>query len=181
MPTRVRSSNRLIGLISGALALLVACSTPSGGGASEPLPSLILSPQHEAAQSCPNGGVPGPQVRPDQVESALDDHVPHELPRSDFGLAAAWGPVGGSATAGAVWVDPRCRVVRLVLDPNASVGAGPQVGDWTLTSSQTCGGGLLAGAACLEYRAEVDGGTLVLSTIGLAREEGDAVANSIPL
>ena len=162
-------------------ASLGACATPSSGGTGEPLPSIILSPQHEAAQSCPNGGIPGPQVRPDQVGSVLDDHVPHELPPSDFGLAAAWGPVGGSATAGAVWVDPRCRVVRVVLDPNQSVGAGPQVGDWTLTSSQPCVGGLLRGASCLEYRAEVDGGALVLSTIGLAREEGDAVANSIPI
>jgi hypothetical protein len=120
-------------------------------------------------------------VLPNEVESALDGHVPHELPPSDFGLAAAWGPVGGSATAGAVWVDPRCRVVRIVVDPNASVGTGPQVGDWTLTQSQPCATGLLQGAPCLEYRTQVDGGTLVLSTVGLAREEGDAVANSVPL
>jgi hypothetical protein len=170
---------RWLALLAGLA--MTACATPSGSaGPSEPLPSIILSPQHEAAQSCPNGGVPGPAVPPSEVESVLDDHVPHELPPSDFGLAAAWGPVGGSATAGAVWVDPRCRVVRIVLDPNASVGAGPQVGDWTLTESQQCGGGLLVGAACLEYRVKVNGATLVLSTIGLAREEGDAVANSVP-
>jgi hypothetical protein len=168
-------------LTTVAAVALGACATPSSGGPDEPLPSIILSPQHEAAQSCPNGGVPGPVVPPSEVESSLDGHVPHELPPSDFGLSAAWGPVGGSATAGAVWVDPRCRVVRIVLDPNASVGAGPQVGDWTLTSSQPCEGGLLQGASCLEYRTTVDGGTLVLSTTGLAREEGDAVANSIPL
>ncbi|HXJ63742.1 MAG TPA: hypothetical protein VNN79_08305 [Actinomycetota bacterium] len=177
----MRSRRPLVAWSLLVTASLGACATPSSGGTGEPLPSIILSPQHEAAQSCPNGGIPGPQVRPDQVGSVLDDHVPHELPPSDFGLAAAWGPVGGSATAGAVWVDPRCRVVRVVLDPNQSVGAGPQVGDWTLTSSQPCVGGLLRGASCLEYRAEVDGGTLVLSTIGLAREEGDAVANSIPI
>jgi len=161
---------------------LAACATPSTtAGPTGPLPSIILSPQHEAAQSCPNGGVPGPEVRPDQIETALDGHVPHELPPSDFGLAAAWGPVGGSATAGAVWVDPRCRVVRIVVDPNASVGTGPQVGDWTLTQSQPCATGLLQGAPCLEYRTKVNGGTLVLTTVGLAREEGDAVANSVPV
>jgi hypothetical protein len=178
---RNRIASRLLAVAIGG-ASLVACATPSGrAGPSEPLPSIILSPQHEAAQSCPNGGVPGPVVLPNEVESALDGHVPHELPPSDFGLAAAWGPVGGSATAGAVWVDPRCRVVRIVVDPNASVGTGPQVGDWTLTQSQPCATGLLQGAPCLEYRTQVDGGTLVLSTVGLAREEGDAVANSVPL
>lgn len=180
MSRRALSSPRP--LVALALAtLLSGCATPSGSaGSGEPLPSIILSPQHEAAQSCPNGGVPGPAVPASQVETVLDGHVPHELPPSDFGLAAAWGPVGGSASAGAVWVDPRCRVVRVVLDPNASVGAGPQVGDWTLTESRQCGGGLLPGASCLEYRVEVEGATLVLSTIGLAREEGDAVAESVP-
>jgi len=178
LPTRAVLPRVALG---AALAVaLGACAVPSSGSPDQPLPSIILSPQHEAAQSCPNGGVPGPVIPPSQVETDLDGHVPHELPPSDFGLAAAWGPVGGSATAGAVWVDPRCRVVRIVLDPGASVGAGPQVGDWTVTSSQACGSGLLQGAACLEYRARVDGGTLVLSTIGLAREEGDAVANSVP-
>lgn len=170
-------------LLTFAAALLLAgCATPSGGnGPADPLPSGILSPQHEAAQSCPVGGVPGPVVSAQQVESALDGHVPHELPPSQFGLSAAWGPVGGSATAGAAWADPRCRVVRIVLDPNASVGSGPQVGDWTLTRSDQCAAGLLQGAQCLEYRTDVAEGTLVLSTVGLAREDGDAVANSVPL
>ncbi len=176
---RIGSRVVAVALLGAALA---SCATPSGtAGVSEPLPSIILSPQHEAAQSCPNGGVPGPVVPPSEVESALDGHVPHQLPPSDFGLAAAWGPVGGSATAGAVWVDPRCRVVRIVVDPNASVGSGPQVGEWTLTGSEPCATGLLQGASCLEYRTRVDDGTLVLSTVGLAREEGDAVANSVPL
>jgi hypothetical protein len=68
-----------------------------------------------------------------------------------------------------------------VLDPNASLGSGPQVGDWTLTRSDVCGAGLLQGAGCLEYRTDVAEGTLVLTTVGLAREEGDAVAGSVPL
>jgi hypothetical protein len=168
--------------VLGMALALAACATPSSGGRpDQPLPSAILSPQQEAAQSCPNGGVPGPVVPPAEVESSLDGHVPHSLPPTQFGLAAAWGPEGGTATAGAVWADPRCRIVRIVLDPNASVGAGPQVGDWTLTGSQQCATGLLQGAPCLEYRTSVDGGTLVLSTVGLAREEGDAVANSVPV
>lgn len=169
-------------LAAAAAFALAACPTPSDrAGPDEPLPSAILSPQHEAAQSCPVGGVPGPVVTADRVESALEGHVPHYLPPSQFGLAAAWGPVGGSATAGAAWADPRCRVVRVVVDPNASVGSGPQVGVWTLTRSEQCGSGLLQGAQCLEYRVEVPEGAIVVSTVGLAREEGDAVVDSIPV
>jgi hypothetical protein len=166
-----------------ALAVALAgCATPSGrAGPNNPLPSVILSPQQEAAQSCPIGGIPGPVVPAQGVEAALDEHVPHHLPPGQFGLAAAWGPVGGSATAGAAWADPRCRTVRIVLDPNAATGSGPQVGDWTLTRSDVCQSGLLVGAPCLEYRTDVAEGTLVLTTVGLAREEGDAVATSVPL
>jgi hypothetical protein len=163
-------------------ALMAACATPSDrSGPADPLPSMILSPQQGAAQSCPIGGIPGPVVPAERVEAVLEEHVPHYLPPGQFGLAAAWGPVGGSATAGAAWSDPRCRTVRIVLDPNGSVGSGPQVGDWTLTRSEQCGSGLLVGAPCLEYRTDVAEGTLILSAVGLAREEGDAVATSVPL
>ena len=178
--------NRGIVGAAGSLALALAflltgCPTPSdGAGPDEPLPSAILSPVQEAAQSCPVGGVPGPPVPAEGLETALDGHVPRHLPPTQFGLAAGWGPVGGSATAGAAWADPRCRVVRLVLDPNASVGSGPQVGVWTLTRSERCGNGLLTDAPCLEYRTKAAEGVLVLSTVGLAREEGDAVADSTP-
>ena len=169
-------------LAVAAAFVLSGCPTPSdGAGPDEPLPSVILSPQHEAAQSCPVGGVPGPVVSGAQVEAALDGHVPHQLPPSQFGLAAAWGPIGGSATAGAAWADPRCRVVRIVLDPGGAGGNGPQVGDWTLVRSDQCSEGLLQGAQCLEYRTGVAEGTLILSTVGLTREEGDAVAISVPL
>jgi hypothetical protein len=174
--------SRFIAVAALAAAVLAACTTPSDrAGPNDPLPSVILSPQQEAAQSCPIGGIPGPVVPAQGVDTALDQHVPHHLPPGQFGLAAAWGPVGGSATAGAVWADPRCRTVRIVLDPNAQTGSGPQVGDWTLTQNGPCSGGLLVGAACLEYRTGVAEGVLVLSTVGLAREEGDAVATSVPL
>jgi hypothetical protein len=179
--TRTRLTARLAVALLALTLGLAGCVTPSSGpGPGEPLPSAILSPQEEAAQSCPNGGVPGPAVPASEVESVLDGHVPRYLPPALFGLAAAWGPVGGTATAGAAWADPRCRIVRIVLDPGASVGSGPQVGDWTLTQSGPCANGLLPGSFCHEYRTRVDGGTLVLSTVGLAREDGDAVANSVP-
>jgi hypothetical protein len=170
-------------LLAGAAALALAgcVEQSSPAGPNDPLPSVILSPQQQAAQSCPNGGVPGPVVPASQVESALDGHVPHDLPLGQFGLAAAWGPVGGSATAGAAWADPECRTVRIVLDPNADVGSGPQFGAWTVTQNAECRGGLLSGATCLEYRTGVDGGTLVLSTIGLSREQADPVVSSVPL
>ena len=107
-------------------------------------------------------------------------HLPRYLP-PQFGLAAAWGPGAGTATAGAVWTDPRCRTVRVVLDPYADTGSGPQVGDWTLTRNALCGNGLLQNVPCLEYRAPAGDATVVVSTTALARQEGDAVIESIPL
>jgi hypothetical protein len=164
-----------------AAAMLTGCPTPSTGtGPNDPLPSSILTREAEASQSCPIGDVPGPLVAPERVPSVMAEHLPHFLP-PQFGLAAGWGPGGATDTAGAVWTDPRCRTVRVVLDPHAEAGSGPQVGEWTLTQNATCGNGLLQDVPCLEYRADAGDAALVVSTVGLAREEGDAVISSIPL
>jgi hypothetical protein len=71
--------------------------------------------------------------------------------------------------------------VRIALDPHAAEGSGPQVGEWTLTTSTTRGNGLLTDVPCLEYRTGAGDTTVVLSTVGLVRDEGDAVASSVRL
>ena len=157
-----------------------ACTVPDEPGPTGPVPERVLSPAVSAALSCPIGSVRGIQVEPEELVAALDDHVPRSLP-DDFGLLVGWRPGPNDPTAGGAWSDGRCRTIVLRLGPPGPPPAGPAIGPWRLVRSAPCSNGVLSDVSCLEYRAPVGDGHLVLSTVGVAQEQADAVVASIPV
>ena len=93
----------------------------------------------------------------------------------------AWEPGPNELTAGAAWADARCRTVVVRLGPSGPPAQGTAVGDWRLARSEICSNGLLSDVQCLLYVAPVGQDALVLSTVGLAREQADGVALSVPV
>jgi hypothetical protein len=112
---------------------------------------------------------------------AMHALLPRLLPVG-FGVVVAWRPSRRESDAGVAWAAAGCRTIVLRLSPTgAGPRAGPRVGGWSLVRRTTCGNGDLRGVSCFTYRARTRDGILSLATVGLSREESDAVAVSFSL
>ena len=112
---------------------------------------------------------------------ALHGLLPRLLPVG-FGVVTAWRPSRREPDAGVAWAAAGCRtiVLRLSRTPGATP-SGPRVGGFTLARSVRCGNGPLENVSCFTYLAPTNSGRLSLDTVGLSREESDAVAVSFHL
>lgn len=208
---RFRRSGAALGTV---VAVMVLMATAMRFGSFLPFDQAWLegwrSAQADAGNFAPNLLATAPRECPDVPADAgdhfdsfgqgtgearprwLEGHVPRWLPQG-FGLRAWYRRPGG---IGGVWVDERCRQVRLVLfegSPQARRWSRYQVvdriGEWTISIGLCERVGDTDGP-CLEYlawspeeRGENHGEVLglALQTFGIGREDGDRIALGIPV
>jgi hypothetical protein len=110
----------------------------------------------------------------------MKGHVPHWLPEG-FGLAGTW-ELGDSAWA--TWTDDQCREVTVSVEQGrADATPGPRIGAWTVTVDvpAACSNSVLGTATCLGYQANATMGSVGIQAMGIERQDGDAIVQSIPL
>ena len=148
-----------------------------------PLPMLnprdVTTP---APRDCPVGSRDR-IVTPAQGIQLMRGHVPTDFPPG-FGILLALESGSGG---GITWTDGRCRMVRVSFmpsgEPMVSSNGVDQVGPWVVESDrpEACGNYVMGMGRCIGYTAAVSDGVVSVQTIGLSREEADALVLSIPL
>lgn len=174
---------RQVFVVGGAVAALAmgAALVAIRFGSDPRTPSVQFAPQVLAAapRECPAGPIRANRVEPEDIVSLMRSHLPTSLP-TGFGVQSAYD---GGDRKGVLWVDQRCRQIKLSFVPGRSSSPpdGPRVGAWVVTHSVPggCGNAVLGTSRCLIYHAAAPDGGLVLQLMGFAVEEGNAIARSI--
>ena len=166
------------------VAIVVVAISASCTFGTEPLvPVRVLSPAPSpggAAGYCPFGIARASSIPSESLVDVMADHVPRWLP-DGMGLVEAFGP--GEASGGAYFADVNCREVQVWFWRSSDLGQGERMGAWVVNVSgpRDCGNSVLGSSRCIDYHAEVDGGSVGVQMMGLERAEGDRIVESIPL